>query len=69
MAGEKDIIEGQYDQTKGKVKKAGGDLTDDERLHTEGAWDQVKGKAKETIGRAKKSTEKLTDKSRKRDDL
>lgn len=46
----RDELEGQADQIKGKVKKAAGDLTDDERLHDEGVADEAAGKVQETFG-------------------
>jgi uncharacterized protein YjbJ (UPF0337 family) len=40
------------DQAKGKVKKAAGDLTDDDSLRNEGRVDETAGKAKEKLGDA-----------------
>ena len=37
------------DETKGKVKEAAGDLTDNDRLKHEGKADQAKGKVKEGV--------------------
>lgn len=42
--------EGTGDKAKGRVKKAIGDLTDDERLRREGKGDEVAGKVKDTVG-------------------
>ena len=42
-----------YDDMKGRVKEAAGDLTDDPELKQEGKIDQLKGKAKgliDTVG-------------------
>ena len=50
----RDEIEGQAEQVKGKVKKAVGDLTDDERLHDEGAADEAAGDVQEGFGRARR---------------
>ena len=50
----RDEIEGQAEQVKGKVKKAVGDLTDDERLHDEGTADEAAGDVQEGFGRARR---------------
>ncbi len=50
----RDEIEGRAEQVKGKVKKAVGDLTDDERLHDEGAADEAAGDVQEGFGRARR---------------
>ena len=50
----RDELDGRVDQVKGKVKKAVGDLTDDERLHDEGAADEAAGNVQEGFGRARR---------------
>jgi len=50
----RDEIEGRAEQVKGKVKKAVGDLTDDERLHDEGTADEAAGDVQEGFGRARR---------------
>jgi uncharacterized protein YjbJ (UPF0337 family) len=40
------------DETKGRVKEAAGDLTDDNELKREGQADQATGKAKDAIDNA-----------------
>ncbi len=50
----RDELEGQAEQVKGKVKKAVGDLTDNERLHDEGAADEAAGDVQEGFGRARR---------------
>jgi uncharacterized protein YjbJ (UPF0337 family) len=50
----KDELNGKGDQVKGKVKQAWGDLTDDERLHNEGAADEVSGDVQEGYGKARR---------------
>ena len=50
----RDEIEGRAEQVKGKVKKAVGDLKDDERLHDEGAADEAAGDVQEGFGRARR---------------
>ena len=46
----RDELEGKVEQHKGKVKQAGGDLTDDERLHDEGVADEAAGEVQEGFG-------------------
>jgi uncharacterized protein YjbJ (UPF0337 family) len=40
---------GGWDEAKGRVKEAAGDLTDDEELEREGKLDQAKGKVKDAV--------------------
>jgi uncharacterized protein YjbJ (UPF0337 family) len=40
---------GGWDETKGRVKEAAGDLTDDEELQREGKIDKGKGKVKDAV--------------------
>lgn len=51
-------MSGEADRTKGRIKEAVGDLTDDDELKREGKVDQAAGKAKETVDKVK---DKLTD--------
>jgi uncharacterized protein YjbJ (UPF0337 family) len=51
------VMAGEADKAKGRVKKAVGDLTDDEDLKREGDIDEATGKVKEAI-------EKVADKAR-----
>jgi len=41
-----------YDDLKGNVKEAAGDLTDDQSLKNEGKVDQAQGKVKDKVGDA-----------------
>jgi uncharacterized protein YjbJ (UPF0337 family) len=50
----KDELEGKTEKMKGKIKQAAGDLTDNERLHSEGVADEAAGEAQDTFGRAKR---------------
>ena len=43
-------FEGRWQEMRGKVKEAWGDLTDDELDQTEGKWDQVVGAVKRRTG-------------------
>lgn len=45
-------LEGKWDQMKGRVKQAWGDLTDDDLKKTEGKWDRLVGTIKEKTGEA-----------------
>ena len=44
--------DGTVDRTKGKVKEAAGDLTDDQSLKNEGKVDKASGSLKDAIGGA-----------------
>ncbi len=46
------------DETKGRIKEAGGDLTGDDDLKREGKTDQAAGKVKDKVGDA---TDKVKD--------
>jgi len=46
------MSDGKVDETKGRVKQAAGDLTDDQSLKNEGKVDEGTGKAKGTLGKA-----------------
>ena len=61
-------MSGEFDQAKGRVKQAAGDLTDDEELRREGQADEAGGKVKEALDDAKDklsdAVDKVRDKSR-----
>jgi uncharacterized protein YjbJ (UPF0337 family) len=46
----KDEVHGKADQLKGRVKKAAGDLSDDEQLREEGEADEVAGNVEQAVG-------------------
>jgi len=48
---------GQVDQSKGKVKQAVGELTNNDKLKTEGKVDEAVGKVKTAVGQAQKTIE------------
>jgi uncharacterized protein YjbJ (UPF0337 family) len=50
----RDELDGKKEQAKGKVKRAWGDLTDNERLHDEGVADEAAGDVQEGLGRARR---------------
>ena len=44
------MSDGTLDNTKGKVKEAAGDLTDDQSLKNEGKVDKASGSVKDAVG-------------------
>lgn len=52
-------MSGTTDKAKGKLKQAGGELTDDHDLKREGKIDEMAGKAKDAVDKVK---DKLTGK-------
>lgn len=52
-------MSGEADETKGRIKQAVGDLTDDKDLKREGKVDEASGKVKEGVDKVK---DKLTGK-------
>jgi len=44
--------DGTVDKTKGKIKEAAGDLTDDQSLKNEGRVDKASGSVKDKVGDA-----------------
>lgn len=53
--------EGRWDQLKGKVKEAWGEMTDDDLDAAEGDYDQVVGKIKERTGKTREEIEQVLD--------
>lgn len=50
----RDEIKGRGEQLKGSAKRKMGDLTDDERLRSEGEGDRMRGQVREGFGRGKR---------------
>jgi uncharacterized protein YjbJ (UPF0337 family) len=50
-------FEGKWQNIRGRVKEAWGDITDDELDQTEGKWDQVVGTVKRKTGQASDAIE------------
>jgi len=50
----RDELEGKTETLKGKIKKATGDLTDNDRLRDEGAADEAAGKVQDTLGKGRR---------------
>ena len=54
-------MDGNVEQTKGKIKQAVGDLTDNDDLEKEGKADERAGKAKEFLDDTKDRADDLVD--------
>jgi len=50
----KDEAQGKADQVKGNIKKAVGDLTDNDQLHDEGEADEAAGEVQEAFGKGRR---------------
>jgi len=50
---------GAFNQIKGKVKQAVGDITDDHSMHASGTKDKIKGKLQEAYGNIKEKESDL----------
>ncbi len=59
MSGERDQAEGTWDKTKGKVKEAAGNMTNDDDLQAEGKKEQAKGTAEKAMGHVKEAGENV----------
>ena len=57
----KDIIEGKWEQLKGKAEEKWGELTNDDWDVVEGKRDQLVGRIQERYGRSKEDAEKEVD--------
>jgi uncharacterized protein YjbJ (UPF0337 family) len=57
----KDIIEGKWEQLKGKAKEKWGELTNDDWDVIAGKRDQLAGRIQERYGRTKEEAEKEVD--------
>lgn len=57
-------MSGEFDQAKGRVKQAAGDLTDDDELRREGKADEAAGKVKEALDDTKDKLEDAVDEVR-----
>jgi uncharacterized protein YjbJ (UPF0337 family) len=53
--------EGKFDDAKGRVKQAAGDLADDRSLKNEGTADRASGSLKDKVGDAKDKVEDAID--------
>lgn len=57
-------MSGNYDEAKGKVKQAAGDLTGDKDLKHEGKADEAAGKVKQAAESVKDKVDDVVDKVR-----
>lgn len=57
----KDKLKGNWNQLKGKVKQAYGDLTDDDLTYAEGKEDELLGKIQEKTGKTKEQVKSWID--------
>lgn len=57
-------MSGEFDQAKGRVKQAAGDLTGDDEMKREGEADEAAGKLKDMVGDAKDKINETIDKIR-----
>jgi uncharacterized protein YjbJ (UPF0337 family) len=60
--GDDDKARGMWDKTKGKVKKAVGEITDDKDMKREGSMDKAKGTVRDTKGDIKNKIDEGLDK-------
>jgi uncharacterized protein YjbJ (UPF0337 family) len=59
-------MSGTFDEMKGRVKEAAGDLTDDEDLQREGKVDKAAGKVKDKVRGAKDKAEDFVDSAKEK---
>ena len=57
----RDEIKGREERVKGKAKQAAGHVTDNERLHNEGAVDEAAGRVQEGFGRGRRKVGEALD--------
>ncbi len=57
-------MDDKFDQAKGRVEQAAGDLTDDDELKKRGKIDEASGKVKEKLGEAKDKIEDVIDEAK-----
>jgi len=55
----KDIIKGNWNETKGKLKQKYGELTDDDLTYVEGKEEELVGRVQERLGVTKDEAEKI----------
>ena len=63
--GDDDKLEGKWDQAKGRVKNAAGEITGNRELKDEGLIDKAKGKLKEAKGSIKSALDRDKDPERR----
>ncbi len=55
----KDILKGNWKETKGKLKQKYGELTDDDLTYTEGKEEEMVGRIQKKLGVTKDEAEKI----------
>lgn len=60
----KEQVQGKAEELGGKVEKAAGDLTGDEKLKARGEGKELKGKARQQAGNIKEGAETTADRVR-----
>lgn len=55
----KDILKGNWKETKGKLKQQYGELTDDDLTYVEGKEDELVGRVQKKLGVTKDEAEKI----------
>lgn len=55
----KDILKGNWNEKKGKLKQQYGDLTDDDLAYQEGKEDELFGKLEKKLGKTKDQVRKI----------
>jgi len=58
----KDQIEGKWEQIKGTVKKAWGQITDDDLMKAEGSMEKLYGVIQEKVGDSREAVKEKLDK-------
>jgi len=53
-------VKGKAEETKGRMKRAGGAATGDRSTEAKGAGEELKGKAKNAVGKARSAVKKST---------
>jgi len=61
MKSKTDILEGKWNQLRGKVKEQWGEITDDDVSKIEGKRDEIVGLLQERYGKAKDAAEREVD--------
>jgi uncharacterized protein YjbJ (UPF0337 family) len=56
-------IKGNWNEAKGRLKKAYGDLTDDDLIHEEGQDDQLVGRIQKRLGKTREQVHDLLKKA------
>ena len=58
---DKEHLKGEANKAKGGLKEAGGKMTGDKKLESEGKFDKAKGEARKTLGDVKDAVRKASE--------